>query len=151
MFKYRIIWGMFLIPRFIECDMNDVLMAIGKDEDRAEVHAERVLELFQDDFRAHVLHVFEDNPEGASITNFAPARPVSNLLDGTEVEVELHERSGEPSAEIIQLAGEIDADVISMAGRKRSPTGKVLFGSVSQDVILSTTRSVLVCGSREEE
>jgi nucleotide-binding universal stress UspA family protein len=38
--------------------------------------------------------------------------------------------------------------MICVAGRKRTPTGKVLFGSVTQAVILDTERPVLVCSAK---
>nr|WP_276414161.1 universal stress protein [Halomicroarcula sp. XH51] len=41
--------------------------------------------------------------------------------------------------------------MIVLAGRKRSPAGKALFGSVTQDVILGTDRSVLVVSSERDE
>jgi len=47
---------------------------------------------------------------------------------------------------IVEAAQEHDVDVIFLAGRKRSPAGKVLFGSVTQGVALSTERPVQICG-----
>jgi nucleotide-binding universal stress UspA family protein len=59
--------------------------------------------------------------------------------------------SDSPPAEgILDLAEKIDADHIILGGRKQSPTGKVLFGSVSQSVILGTDRPVTVTGGLPE-
>jgi nucleotide-binding universal stress UspA family protein len=93
-----------------------------------------------------LLHDFADNPEGASVGQVASVRRASNILEDAGFEVELAESSGDPAEEILSLADEEDADQIVVAGRKRNPTGKVLFGSVTQDVVLGTDRPVLVCG-----
>jgi len=131
--------------------MKDVLLAIDSSEKRAVSHVDAVLDLFDGEFRAHVLHVFQENIEGASITNFATARVVEDRLEDEDIEVVLHEQSGDPAKEIVDAADDIDADVITLAGRKRSPAGKLLFGSVSQEVILSSPRSVLLCNAGSEE
>lgn len=47
---------------------------------------------------------------------------------------------------ILAAADEIDADQIIVGGRKRSPLGSVLFGSISQAVILDARRPVTVTG-----
>lgn len=39
------------------------------------------------------------------------------------------------------------ADLVSLAPRGRTPTGKALFGSVTQQVLLETDRPVLVSGA----
>lgn len=143
--------GIFTIVRSIGYSMNEVLIAIDDDEDRALAHATAVLDLFDGNIQAHLLHVFQENLEGASITNFATARAVKEHLEDAGIDVTLHERSGDPAAEIVDAADEMDVDLITIAGRKRSPTGKLLFGSVAQDVILSTPRSVLVCDTVSEQ
>jgi hypothetical protein len=58
-------------------------------------------------------------------------------------------RHGDPPEEIIRAAEEVDADRILLGGRKRSPLGSLLFGSVTQEVMLDTTRPVVVTGGAE--
>jgi nucleotide-binding universal stress UspA family protein len=131
--------------------MREVLLGIDENEDRAIALAEAVLDLFETgDIRAHLLHDFVDNPEGASVAQVGAVRRAAEILEDHGIEVQLHEGSGHPADSIIDTAEELDVDAICVAGRKRSATGKLLFGSVSQEVILGTERPVLVCSAHEE-
>lgn len=51
-------------------------------------------------------------------------------------------RIGEPSDEITAVADDLDARFVVIGGRKRSPVGKAIFGSVTQRVLLDSTRPV---------
>ncbi|WP_254525708.1 universal stress protein [Natrinema caseinilyticum] len=57
-------------------------------------------------------------------------------------------REGDPTEGILDYVDDNRIGLIVIGARKRSPTGKVLFGSVSQSVILNTTVPVLVTGGR---
>ncbi|WP_135304905.1 universal stress protein [Haloarcula amylovorans] len=50
---------------------------------------------------------------------------------------------GDPAEEILKYSEEISADYIVVSGRKRSPTGKALFGSVVQSILLDANRPVV--------
>jgi len=52
-------------------------------------------------------------------------------------------RVGEPVEEILAEADRRDAGYIVIGGRKRSPTGKALFGSKTQSILLSADRPVV--------
>ncbi|QIO24955.1 universal stress protein [Haloarcula sp. JP-L23] len=103
------------------------------------------------EMEAYLLHVFGDNPEGASVGQVEAVREAKEHLEDLGVDVELLESSGAPADEILVYAEEYDVDQICVGGRKRSPTGKALFGSVTQEVILGTNRPVLVCGGTTAE
>jgi nucleotide-binding universal stress UspA family protein len=128
--------------------MYHIVMAVDKSEERAVAEADAVLGLPRDPSDVHVtiLHDFTDNPSGASVAQVSSVRRAQDKLEEAGVEVDLTESSGDPAEAIISAADELDADMIVLAARKRTPTGKVLFGSVTQAVLLGTGRPVLVCG-----
>jgi nucleotide-binding universal stress UspA family protein len=131
--------------------MKEVLLGIDDSEARAQVQARTVVDLFEtDSLRVHLLHDFVENPEGASVIQVGAVNRANEILEDHAVEVEYHEGSGDPAGSIIDAADDLDVDAIVVAGRKRSPTGKLLFGSVSQEIILSTERPVLVCSGTDE-
>lgn len=57
------------------------------------------------------------------------------LEDGESVSRE--GRVGEPAEEIRQFAEEKDARFVVIGGRRRTPVGKAVFGSVTQSVLLN--------------
>lgn len=130
--------------------MCQILATIGTDEDRALEQAEAIADLPQSDSDVTVtlIHDFaSDNPEGASVHQVAAVRRAKEHLDAVGVEVNYAESSGDATETILETADEIDADLLCLAPRERTPTGKVLFGSVTQQVILNSARPTLVVGT----
>ena len=70
-------------------------------------------------------------------------RTATDRLGGAADTIDTVIRSGTPSEEILTYADEQDPDEIVIGLRKRNPTGKVLFGSTAQDVLLSSTRPII--------
>lgn len=54
--------------------------------------------------------------------------------------------SGDPADSILNYIDEEDIDLVVIGARKRSPAGKLLFGSVTQSIILHTEIPVVVTG-----
>lgn len=50
---------------------------------------------------------------------------------------------GDAASELLNRADDRDAEYVVVGVRKRSPVGKAVFGSVSQDVMLSSDRPVV--------
>ncbi|NGM70421.1 universal stress protein [Natronolimnobius sp. AArcel1] len=131
--------------------MYEILLAIDDSKSRAQSQVDTVVNIPMDtnSVRIHVVHVFTDNPAGATIQTLGATKAVKRALSGQEIDYQLEERSGDPATEICDHAVEHDIDLVCLAGRKRSPAGKALFGSVTQDVILNTDRPVLVAEDRD--
>lgn len=98
----------------------------------------------------------------ASIPDFDTSYTVENARDGAreyakdvgrdvladvDVEYEAVGALGEEPDEILAVAEERGCDHVFVTGRKRSPTGKALFGDVAQTVILNFEGAVTILTS----
>lgn len=61
---------------------------------------------------------------------------VVDHLDAAGLHFEIHNAIGPHAKTIVEFAE--DADFLIIGGRTRSPAGKALFGSATQDILLST-------------
>lgn len=88
-------------------------------------------------------------PRGAPAdpADMAAGERVLDRLSETVVTVETEGRTGDPATTILQTATEVGADMVVLGGRKRTPLGTLLFGSVSQSVLLDADRPVTVTGA----
>lgn len=73
----------------------------------------------------------------------------ANAVTTTEIPSEAIGLVGDPADRIISYANEQNARYIVVGPRKRSPAGKVLFGSVAQSILLNATCPVLISMSDE--
>jgi len=132
--------------------MFTFVVGIDANESRALAQAEAIasLPLEDDAVKAVLLHSFEEKTKGSTVEQVKPVRIARNRLQEADIEVEVEGYGGDAARAILNVADEHDADQVVVAGRKRSPTGKALFGSVTQSVILDTDRPVLVCNAKED-
>lgn len=130
--------------------MYRVLVPIDTDEDRAVAQARAIENLpgARGDVEVTLLHIVEDadGPTSTSADQIPAGRAAMEALREARIGANPIARGGDPAAEIVQVAREIDADAIVLGGRKRSPLGSLLFGSVTQAVILDADRPVMVTG-----
>lgn len=103
-----------------------------------------------------ILNVFEEfdvTGEGGRVTsddvwdetNFPESvMAVEDALSSRVNSVSKRREHGDVAETVLTVADEIDPDTIVMGGRRRSPAGKVLFGSTTQSVMLSAKRPVTV-------
>lgn len=149
--------------------MYRVLLPVDNNEPRARAQVEAVLELSAaaGDLAVDIVHVHDGvsttNAEWAAGDSFtetyaeemaenvrnadripSSVETAADLLESSDLEFVVHERSGEPAKEILELAAELDSNAIILGVSRRSPVGKVLFGSVVQAVILDSDRPVTV-------
>lgn len=105
----------------------------------------------------NVFEAFEVPDEGPPVDSeevydesaFSDSARVTARRSKRQADVAMRRDHGDPADEILAVADEIDADSIVMSERQRSPAGKVLFGSITRSVLISTERPVTRarCGS----
>jgi nucleotide-binding universal stress UspA family protein len=67
----------------------------------------------------------------------ASIRDLEDRMDEDDIETQVRGVVGDRGESIVELAEEVEADRVVVGGRRRSPTGKAVFGSVAQEVMLS--------------
>lgn len=98
----------------------------------------------RDELKIVVFHDFVENPEGASVTQVGSVKRAVERLENESITYTLEEASGTPKETILATAEEVEANVICVGARRRTPTGKAMFGSVTQAVVLNADRPVMV-------
>ncbi|ELY43771.1 UspA domain-containing protein [Natronorubrum tibetense GA33] len=134
------------------------MLPVGLDEQRTNAAVSMIESLpgEPDELEVVALNVFKEfdvTDEGGQIKSADfydedafPERAEAALesLEETGVTVVKRREHGDPAEAILEVAADIDADGIVMCGRDRSPTGKALFGSVTQSVVLSADCPVVI-------
>jgi nucleotide-binding universal stress UspA family protein len=141
--------------------LQTILLAVGPgDADRAEVLAEAVTDVAEPaGARVVLAHVFTDeeydevlaqldydpmdeiDPDEVA-SRHATVRELTDAFDDAGIEFTVRGRVGPHGESIVQLAKEVRADRVVVGGRKRSPTGKAVFGSTAQEVMLNAPAPV---------
>lgn len=141
--------------------LQTVLLAVGEsDTDRTDSLAETAIDIAgpagatvalahvfeQDDYeRVRAELDFDSDSEvtpDAVAKRYTTIRSLGDAMSENGVEFTWHGRLSDGTTEgkcIVALAEELGADLVIVGGRKRSPTGKAVFGSIAQEVILNAS------------
>jgi len=136
--------------------LETILLAVGpNDADRTDELASTVADIAGPaDAEVIIAHVFTDDEYGTVVERLefdavaeadpdevadrhTTVRTLRKQLDDAGISTSARGSVGDHGAEIVSLAERHGADLVVVGGRKRSPTGKAVFGSVAQEVMLS--------------
>lgn len=111
-----------------------VLHVIPEDEARAHFESLREIPEYKD------LSIGHEDDRAVEI-----AETAIEAWDGSPEAVEVRGlgKVGDPSATILEQADALGARYIVIGGRRRSPAGKAIFGSVTQSVLLDSSIPVV--------
>jgi nucleotide-binding universal stress UspA family protein len=140
--------------------LDTILLAVyEKDRERLEKLAQTAIDVASPaDATVALAHVFDEDeyetvknqldfdPE-SEVTPAVTAkrhrtiRELATELDEHDVDTTVHGSISDghsTSERIVELAETVDADMVMVGGRTRSATGKAVFGSTAQDVIIDS-------------
>jgi len=135
--------------------MYRILVPVDTDPDRARGQAAFVEDLptTAENIEVIVTHALppddvKDPDDVDGIEDVETVTLAEEYLTERGYAVELATGRMPPADGILDLAEDHGVDLIVMGSRKRSPTGKVIFGSVSQQVLLESPVPVTVVGTK---
>ncbi|SNZ15525.1 Nucleotide-binding universal stress protein, UspA family [Natronoarchaeum philippinense] len=134
-----------------------IVAAISGSEQSMEIaaQADELARAFDDEL--HLVHVVEETEytrlvekqsgaretDSGSVEENAATAAMEGVDEIVDADYEIVGRVGNPSKTVLDYADEVDARYVVVGGRSRSPTGKALFGSVTQSILLKTERPVV--------
>lgn len=135
--------------------LDTLLLAVGpEDSDRTDRLAQTAVDLAGPAGATVILlHVFTQEQYESTTTSLGiddvsqitvddvarrhgTIRSISRLFEAEAIDYEIRGAIGEHADEIVRVATDSDSDLVIVGGRGRSPTGKAIFGSTGQQVIL---------------
>jgi len=126
--------------------MTTFLLATGS-VDASAVLCDYLADRLDADDVVHAVNsqVGGDGTDAEAVRDGEAALNVASVRLTALADVETHQfvRGNEPHVDVFECAADVDADEILLALRRRSPTGKLLFGSVAQKVLLNADRPVV--------
>lgn len=139
--------------------IETILVAVGRGDDEAariETMDDAIVDLaiptgaevillhvFGEDHYDHLVEQLDfDSPGDATPDSVArrhnATRELGKQLESDRVEFSVRgEVHDDPGSGVVAAAEQVGADLIIVGGRKRSPTGKAVFGSTAQQVMLN--------------
>lgn len=136
-----------------------VVAAVDRSEHAKQIvkEGETLAKRFDDEF--HILHIIsrsefrelqreniERNDEAIdmeSIREFA-AKQAEKAAENIKYPYKTIGRVGDASSDVVSYAKKHEVRYIVIGGRKRSPAGKAIFGSVAQSILLNAENPVVV-------
>ena len=141
--------------------MYEILLPITTDSARTirQLAAVEDLPLQRDEVEVTPLYVFEelDSDLGGVVSTKEYSDVPETMSRATDRLTELGIENnpivseGDPKDLIVSIADERDVDHILVTGHRRSPAGKVLFGSVAQAVVINSKVPVTVVQTLDSE
>jgi nucleotide-binding universal stress UspA family protein len=155
--------------------LETLVVAVGpNDNTRTDELTEAILDVaVPTDASVVLLHAFSERAyeEGIEEAGFDPEESpsadelagrlegidqLSEALDAVEVSYEIRGEIGAEGETILQTTERVGGDLLYISGRKRSPTGKAVFGSTSHRIMMNSSCPVLfvregVYGDGDEE
>jgi nucleotide-binding universal stress UspA family protein len=141
--------------------LETVLLALGhSDSDRIDALVDTVVDLAgpagatvvlahvftEDEFEDVATRLDFDDPGQASpeevARKHAIVRDVAARLEDADIAYRITSRIGDRGDSVVAIAEEVAADLVVVGGRRRSPTGKAVFGSTAQHVLLESPAPV---------
>jgi nucleotide-binding universal stress UspA family protein len=141
--------------------LETVLLALGpNDADRIDDLTDTVSDIAGPaGARVVLVHVFTDDefaeatdrlefesPGEADVDDVAKrhatVRDIGDRLREAGIGFNVRGHVGDHGEGIVEMAGEEEADLVVVGGRKRTPTGKAVFGSTAQHVMLESPAPV---------
>lgn len=130
--------------------MYEILLPVDNDTNRAAAQARYVSGLpgETDEVTVTVAHAYNDDSSNAGDDSFDEESPgvieAMDILSAAGIATEQRELYVPVAESIVDMSDELDADEVVLCGRKRSPAGKALFGSVTQSVALESSVPVTI-------
>jgi len=139
--------------------LNTILLAVGEnDQERLEALARTAIDIAEPaGATVELAHVFTEDEydiakeklefdDQSEVTpavvakRYLTIRELGDAMEEAGVEFGWHgsiSNGASQGERVVELAETVDADLVIVGGRKRSPTGKAIFGSTAQEIMLN--------------